>query len=136
MCLAGDITKIQQLFQFKRTSTVAAVMAVSDRYVAVDHPDAEQLIIYDFITKQKETIYPDVCLVGLYFLPDGHLLGVGGDKLIKYKVDSGKLTTVWTCDEVADGYITCTDFYKVSTRNLKLFYIISPKGSTSSLKNN
>ncbi|KAF6035418.1 hypothetical protein EB796_006268 [Bugula neritina] len=111
-------------------------MAVSDRYVAVDHPDAEQLIIYDFITKQKETIHPDVCLVGLYFLPDGHLLGVGGDKLIKYKVDCGKLTTVWTCDEVADRYIICTDFYKVSTRNLKLFYIISPKGSTSSLKNN
>jgi len=32
-CLAGDITKTQQLFQFDRTGNVAALMAVSDRHV-------------------------------------------------------------------------------------------------------
>ncbi|KAF6033440.1 hypothetical protein EB796_008252 [Bugula neritina] len=131
MCLAGDITKRQQLFQFDRTSNTGAVMAVSDRYVAVNHPDTRQLIIYDFITKQTETIHPDVPLLGLHFLPDGHLLGVGGGKLMKYKVENGKLTTVWTCDGVTDGYSVCTDangLIYVSGQSLKSLYIISLSG--------
>ncbi|KAF6017289.1 hypothetical protein EB796_024396 [Bugula neritina] len=109
MCLAGDITKRQQLFQFDRTGDGVAVMAVSDRYVVVNHPDNYQLIIYDFITKQTETIHPDVYPFGLHFLPDGHLLGVGGGKLIKYEVKNRKLTTVWTCDDVTGGYSVCAD---------------------------
>jgi len=69
MCLPGDITKRQQLFQFDRTGQVAAIMAVSDRYVVVKNPDTKQLIFYDFITKQTETIHPDVYPRGLHFLP-------------------------------------------------------------------
>jgi len=132
MYLAGDITKRQQLFQFNRTGLGAAVSAVSDRYVVASHPDTKQLILYDFITKQTEAIHPDVYPFGLHFLPDGHLLGVGGDRLIKYKVENGKLNTVWTCDGVTDGYSVCTDsdsLIYVSGMSLKLLYIISPSGT-------
>jgi len=138
MCLVGDITKRQllqqQLFQFGRISGSAAVMAVSDRYVVVTHPDYEQLIIYDFITKQTETIHPNVYLLGLHFLPDGHLLGASRDKLIKYKVENGKLTTVWTCDDVTGGYSVCADsdsLIYVSGLNLKSLYIISHSGTVA-----
>jgi len=134
MCLADDITKRQQLFQFDRTDDVAVVMAVSDRYVMVNPPDTKQLIIYDFITNQTETIRPDVHLLGLHFLPDGHLLGVGGGKLIKYKVENGKLIAVWTSDHVTGGYGVCTDsngLIYVSGMNLKLLYIISPSGTVA-----
>jgi len=128
MCFAGDITKRQQLFQFDRTSLGVTVMAVSDRYVVVNNPDTRQLILYDFITKQTETIHPDVYSFGLHFLPDGHLLGAGGNKLIKYKIENGKLSTVWTCDDVTDGYSVCTDsngLIYVSGKSLKSLYIIS-----------
>jgi len=131
MCLAADITKIQQLFQFDRTGLGAAAMAVSDRYVVVTHPDTEQLIIYDFITKQRETIHPDVFPFGLNFQPDGHMLGVGRGKLTKYKVGNGKLTTVWTCDGVTGGYSVCTDYnglIYVFADSIKTCYIISPMG--------
>ncbi|KAF6034352.1 hypothetical protein EB796_007339 [Bugula neritina] len=131
MCLVGDMTKRQQLLQFDRTGDIAAVMAVSDRYVVVKNPDTKQLIIYDFITKQTETIHPDVYPLGLHFLPDGHLLGVGGCKLIKYKVENGKLTTVWTCDDVTEGYSVCADssgLIYVFADNIKTCYFISPMG--------
>jgi len=134
MCLAVNITKRQQLLQFDRTSMYAPALAVSDRYVVVKNPDTEQLIIYDFITKQTETIYLDVYPVGLHFLPDGHLLGVGGDKLIKYKLANGKLTTVWTCGGVTDGSKVCSDIngliYVSTNNNLKTVYTISPVGKT------
>jgi len=134
MCLAGDITKRQQLFQFDRTGDGAAVMVVSEGYVVVNHPDTKQLIIYDFITKQTETTHPDVFPVGLHFLPDGHLLGVGGGKLMKYKVENGELTTVWTCEDVTNGNRVCSDsiglIYVCTNNNLKTVYIISPEGKT------
>jgi len=131
MCLAGDITKRQQLFQFDRTGNVAAAMAVSDRYVVVKNPDTNQLIIYDFITKQTDTIHPDVYPFGVNFLPDGHLLGVDGGKLIKYKVENGTLTTVWTCDDVPYVYSVCADsdgLIYVFADSIKTCYIISPMG--------
>jgi len=131
MCLAGDITKRQQLFQFDRTGFGAAVMAVSDIYVVVNPPDTKELIIYDSMTKQTETVHPDVYPLGLHFLPDGHLLGVGECKLTKYKVENGKLTKVWTCDGVTDGYSVCTDsngLIYLSTLTDKTICIISPIG--------
>jgi len=132
MCLSGDITKRQQLFQFARTSHGVAVMAASDRHVVASHPDTKQLIIYDFITKQTETIHPDVYPLGLHFLPDGHLLGVGRGKLRNYKLENRKLTTVWTCDCVTEGYSVCADangLIYVSGKGLKSLYIISPSGT-------
>jgi len=133
MCLAGDITKRQQLFQFDRTSLCVAGMAVSDRYVVVNHPDTKHLIIYDFITKQTETIHPDVFPFDLHFLPDGHLLGVHRGKLIKYKVENRKLTTVWTCDDLTYGDSVCSDpdglIYVGTTDDVKAVYIISPEGN-------
>jgi len=132
MCLAGDITKRQQLFQFNRKGRGVAVMAVSDRHVVVKNPDTKQLIIYDFITQQRETIRPDVYPFGLHFLPDSHLLGAGGDKLIKYKVENGELTTVWTCDDVTEGYSVCADsdgLIYVSGETLQSLHIISPSGT-------
>ncbi|KAF6022585.1 hypothetical protein EB796_019110 [Bugula neritina] len=134
ICLAGDITKRQKLVQLERTSNTGAVMAVSDRHVVASHPDTKQLIIYDFITKQTKTVHPDVYPFGLHFLADGHLLGAGGDKLVKYKIENGKLTTVWTCDDVTDGSKVCSDsnglIYVSTKHNLKTVYIISPGGKT------
>ncbi|KAF6033917.1 hypothetical protein EB796_007777 [Bugula neritina] len=107
-------------------------MAVSDRYVVVNPPDTKELIIYDFITKQTETIHPDVYPFGLHFLPDGHMLGVGEGKLTKYKVENGKLIKVWTCDGVTDRYSVCADsngLIYVSGQNLKSLYIISLLGT-------
>jgi len=133
MCLAGDITKRQQLFQFDRTGKAAAVMAVSDRHVVVKNPDTQQLIIYDFITKQTETIHPDMLPRGLHFLTAGHLLGVHGYKLMKYKVENSKLITVWTCDGVTYGYSACNDsdglIYVGTIDDVKAVYIISPEGN-------
>ncbi|KAF6034666.1 hypothetical protein EB796_007028 [Bugula neritina] len=132
MCLVGDITKRQQLFQFDRTGGIAAVMAVSDRHVVVNHPDTKQLIIYDFITKQTDTTRPDVLTCGIHISPNGHLLVVGEGKLIKYKVENGKLTKIWTCEDVTDGYSVWTDspdIIYVSGKFLKSIYIISSSGT-------
>ncbi|KAF6025942.1 hypothetical protein EB796_015754 [Bugula neritina] len=128
----NELSEYSTSEEFNRTGLGAAVSAVSDRYVVASHPDTKQLILYDFITKQTEAIHPDVYPFGLHFLPDGHLLGVGGDRLIKYKVENGKLNTVWTCDGVTDGYSVCTDsdsLIYVSGMSLKLLYIISPSGT-------
>jgi len=89
MCLTDDTTKRKGLFQFPRTSNTAAVMAVSDRYVVIDNPDTNQLVIYDFESQQTERTY--CSLDGLRFLPDGCLLGVSGSKLQKYKIENGEL---------------------------------------------
>jgi len=48
MCLADDITKRKELFQFDRPSNKVPVMTVSDKYVVVKNPDTRELIIYDF----------------------------------------------------------------------------------------
>jgi len=93
--------------------------------------DTKQLVIYDFITKQTETIHPDVYPFGLHFLPHGHLLGAGEGKLMKYKVENGKLTTVWTCDDVTDGSSVCADsnsLLYVSGTYSKSLYILSSQG--------
>jgi len=133
MCLTDDITKRQELLQFDRTSNDAAIMAVSDRYVVVNHPDTKQLIIYDFITKKTQTlIHSGLFPFGLHFLPDGHLLVAGKGKLRNYKIENQKLTTVWTCDGVTDGRSVCTDsdgLIYVSGKCLKSLYIISPSGT-------
>jgi len=131
MCLAGDITKRQQLFQFDKKYNCAAAMAVSDRYVLVTYLDTKQLIIYDFITKQTETIFSDVNVNDLHFLPDGHLLVVDGTKLMKYKIENKKLTTVWTCDGLTEGYSVCAgsnSLIYVFGNNIKKIYVISSVG--------
>jgi len=134
MCLPLDITKRQKLIQCGSLNNTGATMAVSEKHIVMNHPDTKQLIIYDFITKQTETIYPDVYPIGLHFLPDGHLLGVGGGKLIKYKIENRTLTTVWTCDDVTNGNKVCSDsnelIYVSAKNNLKTVYIMSPGGKT------
>jgi len=126
MCLNGDITKRKNLFQFNRTSYIAAVMTVSDRYVVVKNPDTRQLIIYDFTSlKTRKT---DQYLLFIQFLPDGNLLGVGEGKLQKYRIENGQLVELWTYDDIEDGYNLCTDSDKliyVSTESLKKIYVVS-----------
>jgi len=126
ICLAGDITKRKELFQFPRTSNIIAVMAVSDRYVVVRNPDTKELIIYDFTSQQtnKSSYY----LHGLQFLPDGSLLGICKGKLQKYRIENGQLVEIWTCDDFKNGHSLCTDSDKliyVSTRSLKKIYVVS-----------
>jgi len=132
MCLAGEITKRQQLFQFHRTNNTAAVMAVSDRYVVVRNPDIKELIIYDFASQQtnKNSCY----LLGLQFLPDGCLLGVCKGKLQKYRIENGQLVELWTCDDVKCGYSFCTDsdgLIYVAARSLKKIYVVSSQGAAT-----
>jgi len=129
MCLDGGITRRQQLFQFDRNGNLAAVMAVSDRYVLVSNPDIKELIIYDFISQQtnKSSCY----LLGLQFLPDGCLLGVCGVKLQKCRIENGELVKLWTCNELKGGCSLCTDSHGliyVTTRSSKNIYVISSQG--------
>jgi len=131
MCLAGDITKKKKLFQFPRTSNSAPVMTVSDRYVVVENPDTDQLIIYDFISQQTGKIN-SLNLLGLQFGPDSSLLGACGSKLKKYKIENGELVELWTCDDIKDGYSLCTDsdgLIYVTAKFLKKIYVVSSEGT-------
>jgi len=133
ICLADDIAKRKKLFQFPRTSNIAAVMTVSDRYVVVENPDTDQLIIYDFTSQQTDKIN-SFNLLGLQFLPDGNLSGVCEGKLKKYKIENGQLVELWTCYGIGDGYSICTDsdrFSYVSTSSLKKIYVISSEGTVT-----
>jgi len=124
MCLAGDITKRKELFQFP---------TVSDRYVVVGNPDTNQLIIYDF-TSQQTTKVNFLNLLGLQFLPDGCLLGVCGSKLQKYKIKNGQLVELWTCDDLKGGYSLCTDsngLIYVLAQSLKKIYVVSSQGAAT-----
>jgi len=133
-CMADDITKRKELFQFHRTNNTAAVMAVSDRYVVVTNPDTNQLIIYDFTSQQTQRtnwLYS----TGLQFLPDGCLFEVAGGKLKKYKIENRQLVELWTCDDLKGGYSLCTDsngFIYVSIRSLKKIYVVSSQGAANS----
>jgi hypothetical protein len=123
------------LFEFKRNSTPAAVMTVSDRYIVVMNPDDDiQLIIYDFISKQRVSRQPAI-LCHPYFLPDGHLLARGDGSLAKYRLKDGELTTVWTCDGLENINEVCADadglIYGSTHSSKRLVYIISPKGKFS-----
>jgi len=131
MCLADDITKRKELFQFPRTSNTAAVIAVSDRYVVATDPDNKQLIIYDFTSQQ--TNRSSCHLLGLQFGPDSNLLGVCISKLQKHKIENGQLAELWTCDDIKDGYTVCTDsdgLIYVTTRSLKIF-VVSSQGAVT-----
>jgi len=133
MCLAGDITKRKQLFQFHRTNNTAPVLAVSDKYVVVKNPDTKDLLVYDFTSQQTEKI-SSMNLFGLQFEPDSNLLGVCGSKLQKYKIDNGELVELWTCDDIIDGYSLCTDsngLIYVTTSILKKIYVISSQGAVT-----
>jgi len=126
MCLANDITKRKELFQFDRTSNKVPVMAVSDRYVVVRNPDTKDLIIYDYASQQtnKSSCY----LLSLQFLPDGCLLGVCKSKLQKYRIDNGQLVEIWTCDDFKNRHSLCTGsdgLIYVSTKSLKKIYVVS-----------
>jgi len=72
-------------------------------------------------------------VVYTFYHADGHLLGVDGYKLMKYKVENGKLTTVWTCKDVTDGDSVCSDpddlIHVGTTDDVKAVYIISPEGN-------
>jgi len=133
ICIAGDITKRKELFQFPRTINIAAVMAVSDRYVVATDPDNKQLIIYNFTSQQTEKISL-INLLGLQFGLDGNLLGVSERKLQKYKVENGQLVELWTCDDIEDGYSLCTDsdgLIYVAARSSKKIYVVSSQGAAS-----
>jgi len=133
ICSAGDITKRKELFQFPRTSNIVAAMAVSDRYVVVENPDTNQLIIYDFTSQQTEKI-SSINLLGLQFGPDSNLLGVLDDKLQKYRIDNGKLFELWTCDDIEDGYSFCTDsdgLIYIAARLSKKIFVVSSQGAAN-----
>jgi len=126
MCLADDITKRKELFQFDRTSNKVPTMAVSDRYVVVRNPYTKELIIYDYASQQtnKNSCY----LLGLQSLPDGNLLGICEGKLQKYRIENGQLVELWTCVDIEDGYSICTysdGLIYVSTKSLKKIYVVS-----------
>jgi len=133
MCLAGDITKRKELFQFSRTSNIVAVMAVSDGYVVVVNPDTNELIIYDFTSQQTEKSC-SMDLLGFQFGPDSNLLGVCGSKLKKYKIENGQLVEIWTCDDIEDGFSLCTDsdgLIYVAARSSQKIFVVSSQGAAN-----
>ncbi|KAF6021664.1 hypothetical protein EB796_020024 [Bugula neritina] len=132
MCLSCDMTNKHKLFQFERTSDSITSMAVSDKYVAVINPDTNQIILFDLLTRQSQILDLNFVALDLQFLPDGHLLAVGGDTLFKLRIDNGDLTLIWACEETFGSSSLCTDcnglIYVDTLNNLKKLYIVSPEG--------
>jgi len=135
MCLADDITKRKELFQFPKKSNTAAVMTVSDRYVVVKNPDTKELIIYDFTSQQTETTNL-LHATGLQFLPDGCLLGIVEGTLEKYEIENGQLVELWTCVNIEDGYSLCTDsdgLIYTAARFSKKIFVVSFQGAVNNI---
>ena len=133
MCLP-DMKSSYKLFEFKRDSTAAATMTVSDKYIVVDNPDNDfQLIIYDIISKEKKYRQPDV-RINPYFLPDGQLLvrwsGDWGGRIAKYRPSDEELTIIH--EGLKNVHYMCTDedglIYASTMENQRVLYIISPDG--------
>ena len=138
MCLP-DLKQWQTLFEFENTSKGAATMSVSDRYIVVNVPPSSvprKLIIYDFITKQCKTTQVDKPYIP-YFLPDCHLLAVGFGELSKYSIEEGKLTSIWSCQDLpgllsvyadSNGLIYGVTAIPEERCQTVCLYIISPTG--------
>ena len=129
MCLP-DMKSSYKLFEFKRDSTAAASMTVSDKYIVVCNPDNDfQLIIYDIISKEKKYRQPDV-RDKPYFLPDGQLLVHWVNKIAKYRPSDEELTIIH--EGLKNVLYMCTDedglIYVSTLNNQRVIYIISPDG--------
>ena len=133
MCLPG-VTQREKLFEFQRTSTAAAFLAVSDEYVVAVNPGANALLLYDFLTKQTVTLAPTVNPTNVCFLPDGDLLvlSFSDHSIVRYRIENNQLTPVWTCEDIADSYGVCTDhnglIYVCTLNGRQTIYILSPEG--------
>ena len=128
MCLS-DMRESQKLFEFKVLK--AAFISVSDRYIVVYNfsESVHQQIIYDFNSKQCKTTQIDSPYLP-HFLSDGHLLTVAPreDKLTKYKIEDGEMTSKWTCEGLDNAFAACSDsnglIYVSTSDDTKTIYII------------
>ena len=135
MC-TPNLKASQKLLKFKIMDSQEAAMTVSDEYIVVSNPEHGELYVYDFISKTYEVANPPIHN-NPYFLPDGHLLAVGNDKLAKYSLKKGKLDLVWTCDELPNSGAVCADnngliyvlahFSEILTTKGRI-YVVSDKG--------
>ena len=134
MCLPG-VTQKNKLFELQRTGDRASFLAVSDRYVAAINPDNNQLLLYNFLSKQTTTLTLELAPWDVHFLPDGDLLVLNRSQyksLTRYRIENNQLTKVWTCEDITDGHSVCTDsggLIYVSTLNKrKILYVLSTTG--------
>ena len=134
MCLPG-VTQRNKLFELQLTGNMVSFLAVSERYVVATNPDKDQLLLYDFLTKQTTTLTPGLAPWNVHFLLDGDLLVLSSSQpqtLTRFRIENNQLTKVWTCDDLNFGFHVCTDsdsLIYVSTFNKeKTLYIISPSG--------
>ena len=134
MCLPG-VTQKNKLFELQRTDNTASFLAVSDKYVVAINPDNNQLVLYNFLTKQTTTLTLELAPWDVYFLLDGDLLVLSRSQyksLTRYRIENNQLTKVWTCEDLTDGHSVCTDsdgLIYVSTRNKrKILYVLSTTG--------
>ena len=126
----------QTLFKLKYCGSYVPGMDVSDNYVVVNYPSVEnppnaKLTIYNLQSKQIKHIsgIPEEIP---FLLPDDQLLIPGGDHLVKYSIEDGKLTAIWACEGLTNVSYVCADheglIYAPYTGTHSLC-IISPEGN-------
>lgn len=133
----SDNSRKITLFSFSDGAKATPSLAVSDKYIAVAPSDAsEKLILYNVDTESKKYVSIDQ-LRSIYFLPDGDILCLAKETLIRYKIEEdgendGDLSAIWTCKERLQAAVgvsadTQSRIY-VSTLERKIIYLISSQG--------
>jgi len=128
ICLANSLKQRKQLFRISRKGDRAATLAVSKKYVVANNPDTNQLIVYNPVSKCKRVLNFGEVIESLNFLPDGHLLAVGEDKITKYRIGNRTLDAVWACNDVIGSCSVCSDengLLYVLSEKVKTLYVIS-----------
>ena len=127
-----DMTFIRKVLEYPRGSddSSVAAMAVSDRYIVVNKPQTNQLLVHDFFSGAVRSFPTTYNTLGLHFYEDD-LLTVGRGYLTKHKISDGHLREVWSYDGFTKGYSLCTDgqgLIYIATWGRQHVYIASKQG--------
>ena len=130
MCLP-DLSASLTLFEFVNASRLAAKMAVSEKHVVVWNPADGKLIIFNRAAKKQATDQY-ARTNNPYFLPDGHLLALGENALVKYCLEEGVLAEKWTCSGIENACGIFSDGKElIYVCAWKLVYLVSLSGKTN-----
>lgn len=131
--LADRVDMYHQLFEFDSNSTVAAHITVSEKVIAVKHPDTNKLLTYNIARKSTTAIQPEMDMLKIHLTSDEHILSTirTSRNLIKYSLEGDHLRPVWSCAGVLGNEI-CTDnaglIYVRTDSGRNSMYVISPDG--------
>ncbi|XP_067943192.1 uncharacterized protein [Watersipora subatra] len=129
-CLS-DMSQREKLFSFNYLGNTASFIAVSKYYIVASEPVKDKLVLYNFSTRNTTLLTSAVSPTNMHFLPDGQLLVVSKDTLIRCKIEIDKLIIIWTCEGLEAAHAVTSDvdgFIYVSSYKSKVIYIISPQG--------